>query len=89
MLERACNAAPRTTWFREVVRFVDFEIDYLPIEDPLLLTVAETIEKRIQQVGIAGAGFEKEAHDVIELLQNADATPFEKGLKATGFLARR
>ena len=85
LFSRACDAAPRSTWFREVVRLVDSEIDSPPIEDPLLLTVAETIEKRIQMIGVAGVGFEKEATVVARFLESADATSFEQGLEKLGY----
>ena len=85
LFSRACKAAPGSTWFREVVRFIGSESDFPPIEDPLLLIVAEAIERRIQQVGVAGVGFEKEAEDVIKSLESGDSTPFEQGLEKLGY----
>lgn len=84
LLSRACAASPRTTWFRECARLVDFEVSYEPVDDPLLLTAAEAIERRIQQVGVAGAGFENEAKVMIDLLDSPEATDFEQGLQQLG-----
>ena len=85
LFKRACAASPRATWFREAVRIANLEVTEQPVDDPLLLAVADAIERRIQQVGIVGAGFEKEAQAMIELLDNSDATPFERGLEKLGY----
>ena len=80
----ACKSAPRLTWFREAVRFTDFEITNEPVEDPLLLVVSEAIEKRIQELGVSGARFEHEAQDMIDKLDGSESTPFEQGLEQLG-----
>ena len=85
LFDRACAASPRATWFRETARLAGFEDPEKIVDDHLLLTAAEAIETRIQQVGVAGAGFEKNAQTMIEQLDSADATPFEQGLEQLGF----
>ena len=84
LFNMACKAAPTLTWFREAVRFTDFAISNEPAEDPLLLVVSEAIEKRIQEVGISGARFERETQDMIARLDGTEATPFEQGLEQLG-----
>ncbi len=84
LFERACNASPETTWFWEVARFVNFNISDESLQDPLLLTVSEAIEKRIQHVGVVGAGFEKEANATMELLACTEPPRFEQGLERLG-----
>ena len=84
MYTRACGASPMSTWFREVVRHVDFEVEGQTEYDQALLAAAETIQARLQQVGIFGTGFEKEAQTIINLLNEAEATPFEQGLELLG-----
>ena len=81
---RACSASPRSTWFREATRHIDFEITEQPVDDPSLLIACEAIEGRIQQVGVVGAGFEKNTKTMIELLDKTDATSFEQGLEQLG-----
>ena len=81
---RACAASPRSTWFREASRVVNLDVADDPIDEPLLLTASEAIERRLQQVGVAGAGFESEAQNMINLLDSADSTPFEQGLERLG-----
>ena len=81
---RACAASPRSTWFREASRVVNLDVPDDPIDDPLLLNASEAIERRLQQVGVTGAGFEGEAQAVINLLDSADSTPFEQGLERLG-----
>ena len=85
LFARACSASPRSTWFREAFRLVGLEISDQPVDDPLLLAVSEAIERRIQQVGVAGAEFENEVKTMINQLDSADATPFEQGLERLGF----
>ena len=85
LFARACAASPRSTWIREAVRLTGIDVEGQPIDDPLLLTVAESIEKRIQQVGVAGAGFEKDAQTMIDQLDDSDATQFEQGLERLGY----
>ena len=85
MFDRACAASPRLTWFREALRFVGFEASEQPVDDPLLLAVAEAIEGRLQELGVAGAGFESEASAMLEQLDDADSTSFEQGLERLGF----
>ena len=85
LFDRACAASPRATWFRETARLAGFEHPENIVDDHLLLTAAEAIDTSIQQVGVAGAGFEKNAQTMIEQLDSADATPFEQGLEQLGF----
>ena len=85
LFDRACAALPRATWFREAARLVGIEDGEQMVDDHLLLTAAEAIETRIRQVGVAGAGFEKDAQTMIEQLDGAEATPFEQGLERLGF----
>ena len=85
LFERACAASPRSTWIREAVRLIGIDVSEQAIDDPSLLTAAESIEKRIQQVGVAGAGFEDEAKAMIDQLESADATKFEQGLERLGY----
>ena len=81
---RACAASPRATWFREITRLVGFD-DTEQIDGDLLLIVAsEALERRLQQFGIAGAGFENEAKAMIDLLDSGDAKTFEQGLERLG-----
>ena len=84
LFARACAASPLSTWFREVVRSMDIKPGGIAEDDLALLAAAEAIEKRLQQVGIAGAGFEKEAESMIELLSQDEANPFEQGLELLG-----
>ena len=81
---RACAAAPRSTWFREAIRLIGLEVSEQPVDDPLLLTVSEAIERRLQEIGIAGAGFENEAQAMTDQLGSSEATPFEQGLERLG-----
>ena len=85
MFERACKASPRSTWFREAATLVDFRVSLSPVDDPQLLSAAESIENRIRQMGITGAGFEKEAEALIELVDSDEAKAFEQGLEKLGF----
>ena len=85
MFERACRASPRSTWFREAAKLVNFNVSVDPIDDSQLLSAAEVIEKRIHQIGIAGAGFEREAQSLIALLDKDEATSFEQGIEKLGF----
>ena len=82
---RACAASPMSTWFREIVRQVDFEVESQTEDDQALFSAAEAIERRLQQVGISGPGFEKEAQTMSDLLSKCEATPFEQGLELLGF----
>ena len=82
---RACSAAPRTTWYRQAFRIIGSVVSEQPVDDPLLLTVSETIERRLQEVGVAGVGFEQEAQAMQDRLNGADATPFEQGLARLGY----
>ena len=85
MFNRACSASSKSTWFWEALRHSGVEVSENPVDDLVLLFVAETIENRIQSIGIAGAGFEKKAKAMIENLNSSDSTPFEQGLKQLGF----
>ena len=85
LFDRACAASPRATWFRETARLVGFEDAEQIVDDHLMLNAAEAIETRIRQVGVAGAGFEKDAQTMIDQLDSADATSFEQGLERLGF----
>ena len=84
LFSRACAAAPTATWFREVSRTIDsgdaLEVQY----DAMLLSAAEAIEKRLQQVGVVGAAFEPEAQTMLDQLTSADATTFEQGVENLG-----
>lgn len=82
---RACAAAPRTTWFIEATRLATFQIDGQLVDDPLLLNAAEAIERRIQQVGVVGAGFESEAKSVTEQLGSDNYANFEQGIQRLGW----
>ncbi len=84
LFDRACFASPRSTWFREVSRIVDFVEPSQLVDDQLLVRSAEAIERRIQQVGVAGAGFESEVQTMISQLENSDAKKFEQGLEFLG-----
>ena len=85
MFERACRASPRSTWFREATKFVDFEVSVHPVDDSQLLSVSEVIEKRLHQMGVTGAGFEREAQSLIDLVDNDEAKSFEQGIEKLGF----
>ena len=82
---RACAAAPRTTWYRQAFRLIGSVAMEQPVDDPLLLTVSENIERRLQEVGVAGAGFERDAQVMLDQLNSADATTFEQGLDRLGY----
>ena len=81
---RACQASPRSTWFVEAGRAVDFDTGENLIDDVLLLEAAEKIERRIQQFGVVGAGFESEIQEMIDLLDSVEAPRFEQGLERLG-----
>ena len=85
MFNRASSASSKSIWFWEASQLGGFEVAEQPVDDPLLLTVAEAVENRIQQVGIAGAGFEGKAQTMIRKLDCAASTPFEQGLEQLGF----
>ncbi len=85
LFNRACSASSKSTWYWEALRNSGVEVSENPVDDLVLLAVAETIENRIQSIGIAGAGFEKKAKAMIENLKSDDSTPFEQGLKQLGF----
>ena len=82
---RARAAAPRTSWFLEATRLANFQVDGQLVDDPLLLNAAEAVEKRIQQIGVAGAGFEAEAKSVVEQLGSDRHVAFEQGLERLGW----
>ena len=84
LFDRACAASPRATWFREITRLVGFDDTEQEDEDLLLIVASEAVERRLQQVGIAGAGFETESQAMIDLLDGADAKTFEQGLERLG-----
>ena len=84
MFSRACSASPTATWFREASRLAEIEVDEEPLDDTLLLACAEAIDTKIHDVGVVGAEFEKQAHEMIELLDKSEATPFEQGLEQLG-----
>ena len=77
LFDRACAASPRATWFREITRLVGFDDTEQEDENLLLIVASEAVERRLQQVGIAGAGFETESQAMIDLLDGADAKTFE------------
>ena len=85
LFTRACSASPRSTWFREAFRMVGLDLSNQPVDDPLLLAVSEAIESRIQQIGVTGAGFEKDAQTMIDQLDDSGATQFEQGLERLGY----
>ena len=82
---RACAASPRSTWFREAFRLAGIKVSESPVDDPQLLIAAETIERRLQEVGVAGARFEDEARSLLENLNCTEANPFEQGLEQLGY----
>ena len=82
---RACGAAPRTTWYRHAFRLVGSVVSEQPVDDPLLLTASETIERRLQEVGVTGVGFEQQVQVMLDQLSSAAATPFEQGLDRLGY----
>ena len=84
LFNRACAAAPKVSWFNEVARLVDFDVQIQPIDDPLLLAAAAAVEARIHQLGVAGVKFENEATSLIEQLNSSESTPFEQGLERLG-----
>lgn len=83
-LRRACQASPKTTWFREAARATNFDVEDNQLDDDLLVCAAEAIERRIQQFGVVGVAFEDEVKKLIDLLDNAAASPFEQGLEKLG-----
>ena len=83
LFSRAYSASPTATWFREASRLADIEVE--PIDDEWLLSAAEAVERRIQEVGVAGAEFDKQAQLMIERLDGNEATPFEQGLEQLGY----
>jgi hypothetical protein len=84
LFARACAAAPTATWFREVTRFIGYGDTDETIDDPLLISASEAIERRIQQAGVVGAAFENEVQDVSDKLNSSEATTFEQGLELLG-----
>ena len=84
LFERACAASPRSTWFREAARIANVQVEEQTFDDPMLLSAAEAIERRLQQVGVVGAGFENEAKSMIDQLDSAGAETFEQGLERLG-----
>lgn len=85
LYKRACATAPRTTWYRHAFRLIGSVVLEQPVDDPLLLTGSETIERRLQEVGIAGVGFEQKAQAWLDQLNSADALTFEQGLERLGY----
>ena len=84
LFSRACSASPTATWFREASRLSGMEIEEQPLDDTLLISAAEAVERRIHEVGVVGAEFEKQAQEMTEHLDNSEATPFEQGLERLG-----
>ncbi len=84
LFRRACQASPRSTWFVEAGRAVNFDAGENLIDNVLLLEASEKIERRVQQFGVVGAAFENEVQEMIDLLDSEDATPFERGLEHLG-----
>ena len=82
---RACASSPRSTWFRDTFRLVGFGGSEQPVDDPLLLAASESIERRLQEVGISGAGFENQAKVMLDQLDSAEALTFEQGLERLGY----
>ena len=85
MFDRACAASPRSTWFREASRLVGIEVTEQHVDDPKVLNASEAIERRLQDIGVAGAGFENEVQAVLDQLNDGDATWFEQGLEKLGY----
>ena len=84
LFSRACAASPTATWFREASRTVEYDHELDDPGDDMTLSVAEAIESRLQQVGVAGPAFEHEAQLLLDQLQSADAKTFEQGLERLG-----
>ena len=84
LFARACSAAPTSTWFRETATRVANRSSDQFDDDPLLLLAAERIERRIHHIGVAGAGFDREAKTMIDQLDSIDAKTFEQGLERLG-----
>ena len=84
LFARACAAAPRSSWFQEVSRSAGLEVSNQSVEDPMLLAASEAIERKIQQVGVAGAGFESAVSALTDQLNQDAATQFEQGLEQLG-----
>ena len=85
LYRRACAASPRSTWFREALRISGLELSESPIDDPMLLSASETIERRLQEVGVAGTAFESDVKDLLDNLDCSDATSFEQGVERLGY----
>ena len=85
MFGRARAASPRSTWFREASRLVGIEVAEQPVDDPMVLNASEAIERRLQETGVAGAGFENEAQAMLDQLDDVVSTQFEQGLEQLGY----
>ena len=85
LFRRACAASPMSTWFREAFRMSGLELSESPIDDPMLLSASETIERRLQDVGVAGAAFESDVKDMLDKLDCSDAASFERGMERLGY----
>ena len=85
LFRRACAASPRSTWFREALRISGLEVAGSPVDDPMLLFASETIERRLQEVGVAGAAFESNVKDMLDKLDCSDANSFEQGVERLGY----
>ena len=84
LFERACEASPRSTWFREAARLANLGVVNQPVDDIVLLTASEAIERRLHEIGIAGPGFEKDMSVMLERLDNNEAKSFEQGIEQLG-----
>jgi hypothetical protein len=86
MFKRAAAAAPAVTWFRELARIPMMQGNVEEPEDSLLLEAVENIENRLGELGVVGTRFEKEVAQILSLIEDDEATPFEQGLEQLGRL---